>query len=152
MKELTIYFGGKLISNISADEARSQNLPQSVIDAAVDESNAAQAKHQKRQKVARNVGDILSLHGTTSDATQYIIKAHFELLTALATVKTLEDVRAATLPHLTQAQDFLAKIESREVVLTSDAKGEEVVLEEIAVRATGVSNIVVPNYSTDATG
>ena len=141
---------GRELINVPADLTTLQDLGFSAEQAAElvaeDQARAAAAaaKLQARHRITTQVADTTSLLGTASDGAQFVIKAHFELLLALSQAKSLEDVRAATQPHLAQAESFLSKVESGEVVLTSDLKTEDVVLEEIADRATKVSAILVP--------
>ena len=92
-----------------------------------------------RDKIRAKAGDTLSLLGTTSDATQFLMFEFFTLIVKLSEVYS-DSVKEATHSILPIAKAFLEKVENGEVQLPYQAKGlEQEVMPEIEQRATAVT-------------
>ena len=92
-----------------------------------------------RDKIRAEAGDTLSLLGTTSDATQFLLFEFFTLIVKLSKVHS-DSVKQATHSILPIAKAFLKKVEHGEVQLPYQTKGlEQEVMPEIEQRATAVT-------------
>jgi len=114
------------------------------------------AKRDKiRAAITKNVGDPQAILGTTADVTQLNAAAVLALISAFKTGDTFSKFRGtfmATIEALvppadgadvyTQAQQFLAGVQSGDIVLTAALKGLPEVLGEMAGRSTGVAAIL----------
>lgn len=108
-----------------------------------------------RRAITKNVGDTEAILGTTADVTQLNAAAVLALISAFKTGDSFSKFRAtfmATIETLVppsdgadvyaQAQQFLAGVQSGEIVLTAALKGLPEVIGEMAGRSTGVAAIL----------
>lgn len=103
---------------------------------------ALEIRDASRKVIHQKVGDQLSLLGTATDGATKVLHDFSRLVTALAEADTLKDVRDAAAPFVETAQGFLDKVDSGEVVLPYQLKGEPAVMAEIETRATGVATVL----------
>lgn len=133
----------------------------------ISEAVAIRAAEMKRQDIRRaievRVGDTASILGTNSDVTQLNVTVLSVLLCALTDETSYAGFRTAVLARLDtlfpedangeglvdQAETFLSGLESGEIKLTPVLKGLETVFDEMAVRATDVSEVLVEAGSSD---
>jgi hypothetical protein len=104
--------------------------------------SASVVKHKVREKIAAKAGDQAALLGTTADGTQLAIYGLAVLVDKLSTANSLAEVREAAAPFAMFSADFLAKVESGEVVLPFMLKGVDTVVADIEKRATAVSDVL----------
>lgn len=108
--------------------------------------NLQQQENRKklvRGKINTQVADTDSLLGTTADGVQLLLFAFSQLTVGLHQANSLAEVREAAAPFNALATDFLAKVSSGEVKLPFQAKGLDSVVEDIEVRATAVTDVLM---------
>ena len=99
-------------------------------------------KHEMREVIKEKVGDTETLLGTTSDGTQLALYMLAELLEAINTATTLDDLKTAIHPRLPLAQQYLAGVADGTVVPTFIVKGVDAVVADVKERSTEVSNVL----------
>lgn len=111
---------------------------------AVEEITVEYTAREQRDAIRRTIsieaGDTLSLLGTASDGAQLLLFHMATLVKGLSTANSLAEVRDATDAFMPLADDFLGKVESGEVKLPFQLKGEAAVMTEIETRATAVAD------------
>ncbi len=96
-----------------------------------------------RVKIRQEAGDVQALLGTTADGTQLALYQLAELIDAIATSKTLAELKTKIAPRVPIAQQHLADVAAGTVKPTFVVKGVESVIKDIETRATSVSNILI---------
>ena len=99
-------------------------------------------KHEMREVIKEKVGDTETLLGTTSDGTQLALYMLAELLEAINTATTLDDLKTAIQPRLPLAQKYLAEVADGTVVPTFIVKGVDAVVADVKEHSTEVSNVL----------
>ena len=103
------------------------------------EAHKNRIKKQARNLIHETAGDSLSLLGTTSDSTHLLFYLVSLLIYGFRNANSLDELRTVAEPFADIAEDFLAKVESGETKLPFIKKGLNKVVEDIAERATAVS-------------
>ena len=129
-----IYDGAPVNVTMIANES---GLPEVEL---VIEYTAIELRDITRAAIKEGAGDVSSILGTTADGAQLAIHGLATLVAALATADSLADVRKAAEPFAQLSTDFLAKVQSGEVVLPFMLKGIDAVVSDIETRATAVSS------------
>lgn len=124
----------------TVQELAAMGVPEGAIETALAEQKAMAQRNAIRTAIANGAGDTESLLGTTSDAAALAVYGLASLVAKLATANSLAEVRDAAAPFAALSSDFLAKVESGEVVLPFMLKGLDTVVSDIETRATAVSD------------
>lgn len=110
---------------------------------------AMKARDAVREKIGEEAGDMPSLLGTTSDASQLAIFGLASLVAKLAAADSLKEVRDAAKPFAAMSAEFLSKIESGDVQLPFMVKGIPNVIADIEARSTAVTGVLVSAQKGD---
>lgn len=102
-------------------------------------STPEETKALMREVIAANAGDTLSLVGTINDGSTMLLFHFAKVMVALSSANSLAEVRDATDDFAPIAQSFLDKVETGDVALPFQLKGEAAVMAEIETRATAVT-------------
>ena len=103
------------------------------------EAHKNKTKKQIRNSIHQTAGDSLSLLGTTTDTTHVLLYFTSLLIYSLRNAESFDEFRAVAEPFADMAEDFLAKVETGETKLPFVKKSLNKVFEDIAQRATAVS-------------
>lgn len=137
MQELSMNHNGCTFSNWPPEDIIASGVPADVVQEEIARQNA---RKKVRGQVNLSVGDTETLLGITADAAAVAIYGLAVLTSKLATAQTVAEVRAAAAPFEALSAEFLAKIESGEVVLPFMVKGVEGVVLDIEHSATSVAD------------
>lgn len=96
-------------------------------------------RNSVREKIKGVVGDAESILGTASDAVQLVMCELAECGDLLESAETMNDVNAVG----TRLKSVFGRLLSDDVQLTVGIKGKESIVEDVAVRSTAVSNVLL---------
>jgi hypothetical protein len=143
----TLIHNGVGYSNLTPDELKQAGVPADVVDAAVRAIENNQARDQLRAEIAAKAGDVESLLGTVSDVAALSLIGMMQLA-ILISEKGSADMKAglAALPipmPLDKAKALIAAIGAGKVKVPALVKGVDVVLAEVAARATATADVLI---------
>ena len=150
------YEGGMLLG-ATVDEAVEAGVDKAIIDNVVAAKSSKDRVGKIRSDIYSSVADSDSMLGTVADASQMLVLYSLSDLAALDSASTFDEYKQAKLGLLAgmsggdpsnliaSAKDFLAKVESGEIMMPFLAKEGQAtgVFEDVAVRATGVANVLI---------
>lgn len=155
---LTIEIDGNTHFNVTEEEATALNKKTgaAVWRAALAAHDDLQSRDKVRAAIKNQVGDTDAILGTTADVTQLNAAAVLALIAAFKTGDTFPKFRGAFMQTIealvpatdggadvyAQAQQFLAGVQSGDIILTAALKGLPEVIGEMAGRSTGVATIL----------
>lgn len=138
----TISHQGQTSFNVTPEEAASLGYPADVIAEAVAQGERHAIRMRTRGAITDAAGDIESIVGTVSDATQLLLYGVASLVAKLATAQSLAEMRAAAEPFAELSAAFLGKVEDGSVKLPFFIKGIDSVVADIETRATAVADVM----------
>lgn len=114
------------------------------IDYSLDVVSAVEQREIVRDKIKSGAGDVLSMLGTVSDATQMLLVAHCELIDAIAKASTIAEIKAAAANNTlaADAATLLADVAAGTTKMTYALKGKDAVLADIKLRSTAVVDVL----------
>lgn len=135
-----------------------------VLESAVTLFEGDVVRSKIRNTIEKNVGDQASILGTTADVTQLNAAAILALIAAFKSGDTFPKFRAqfmgiieALVPPTedgadvyAQAGQFLAGVQSGDIILTAALKGLTAVINDMATRSTGVAQVLMAAASDKA--
>lgn len=150
-----IFNGNTMIG--SEESLLLKGVDQAIIEEAVAVEQSAQSRNAVRKSIYKNVADSDSMLGTVADAAQMQTLGMLAELVSLDSASSFEEYKAARISALAgmsggdasnliaSAKDFLAKVETGEILIPFLAKEGQAsgVFEDVAVRATGVANVLI---------
>lgn len=150
---MKIKYQGALIASVFSLISKNsiEEIIKHSISAEVDLSLIELEPETEQERVAlvrRNIalcGDTESLLGTASDNANLLLVEFSKLILALDSVTHIDDIKATAASFKTNAENLLTKIETNEYLFPYMQKGQDVVLEEITLRATSVNKAIFPN-------
>lgn len=139
------------------EELQDAGVPQEVIDEAVAVEKTTQSRNAVRNSIYKNVADSDSMLGTVADASQMLVLGTLSDIVALDQASNFDEYKQIRMNLLAgmsggdassliaSAKDFLAKVETGEIKMPFLAKEGQAtgVFEDVAVRATGVANVLI---------
>ncbi|WP_046005607.1 hypothetical protein [Pseudoalteromonas rubra] len=103
---------------------------------------ASLEKQVKRGQITQRVADNESLLGTTSDTVHLLLVEFANLVKAISSAQSLEDLKSAAQSSAQLLGTISDKVSAGELQFPYQGKGTEAVLQEIQQRAQGISNIL----------
>ncbi|RVU83836.1 hypothetical protein EOL70_13490 [Leucothrix sargassi] len=149
--------GVKKTSEGDVKTLQDAGVPQETIDLAVSKQSSIDSVNKIRSAIYTDVADSDSMLGTVADASQMLVLGELVDLISLDEATSFEEYKQIKMNLLAgmsggdasdliaSAKSFLAKVETGEIKMPFLAKEGQAtgVFEDVAVRATGVANVLI---------
>lgn len=112
------------------------------IDYSNDVKSPETIKLEVRDIIKSEAGDTETILGITADGTQLALYMLAEMIDAISTSTTIDDLKLKLQPRLTLAQKYLAEVADGSVVPTFTVKGVDTVVSDIKTTSTKVSGVL----------